>query len=89
MNQNWLGRMNLIIHHIKPIDRLVQNIADMIVPIKGVYASCYGCTSVHCGWYCHSDTGEVSEMFKELIEVTNCQQYICRLKCSAPTSITC
>jgi hypothetical protein len=82
-----LIKIDDVLGKVRGVNRVVNAIADLVMPVATVRANCTGCTSTECGWACIDGIGY--KLFREYNISGQCCCYDCWRQCSQATSITC
>jgi hypothetical protein len=84
--KNEFEKIDAFISNIAGVNRLVNAVADLVLPTTVARASCSGCSSTHCGWACIDGVGY--ELFRDY-NTSQCCCYDCWRYCSQATPIGC
>jgi hypothetical protein len=84
-----LNLFDRLVTRTRPVNLLVNAVADLILPLSTAKAECSGCGE-HCSYMCDPGTGTVYKLFRTYFWGT-CEYSCCGAPgcCREVTSITC
>jgi hypothetical protein len=87
---NALSLFDRLVTRMRPVNLLVNAVADLILPLSTAKAGCSGCGE-HCSYMCDPSTGIVYKLFRKYYIEPTCEYSCCGTAncCREVTSITC